>query len=183
MAKSNTKLNIAVAGAGLIGRTHIGLIQASAECRLSGIVDPARGAAQIARAAGVPLDEALPALFAGERPDGVIVATPNQLHVRNGLECIEAGIAALIEKPIADSVGEGIRLADATERAGAKVLIGHHRVHSPLLATACAIVQRGTLGRLVAVTGSAVFYKPDEYFDETPWRRLPGGGPILINLI
>src|SRR5258706_680872 len=117
------KLNIAVAGAGLMGRTHIGLIQASAECRLSGIVDPAPGAAEIARAAGVAVYPTLPALFAAEQPDGVIVATPNQLHVRNGLECIEAGIAALIEKPIADSVGEGVRLADAAERAGAKVLI------------------------------------------------------------
>jgi len=178
-----SKLQIAVAGAGLIGRTHIGLIQASDECRLAGIVDPAPGAAEIARAAGVALYPTLSALFAAQRPDGVIVATPNSLHVQNGIECIEAGVAALIEKPIADSVAQGEHLCDAAERAGAKILIGHHRLHSPLLATACAIVRQGTLGKLVAVTGSAMFYKPDGYFDEAPWRRQPGGGPILINLI
>ncbi len=177
------KLQIAVAGAGLIGRTHIGLIQASNECRLTAIVDPAPGAVEIARAAGVPLHSTLSALFAREPPDGVIVATPNQLHVQNGLECIASRVAALIEKPIADSVAEGERLCDAAERAGAKILVGHHRLHSPLLATACAIVEQGTLGKLVAVTGSAMFYKPDGYFDEAPWRRQPGGGPILINLI
>jgi predicted dehydrogenase len=177
------KLEIAVAGAGMIGRTHIGLIQASAECLLAGIVDPAPGAAEIARAAGVQRYETLKAMFAAKRPDGVIVATPNQLHVQNGLDCIEAGVPALIEKPVAESVGEGIRLRDAAERAGARIVVGHHRVHSPLLATACAIVQQGTLGRLVAVTGSAMFYKPDGYFDEAPWRRQPGGGPILINMI
>jgi predicted dehydrogenase len=29
-----------------------------------------------------------------EKPDGVIVATPNQVHVANGLECIDAGTSA-----------------------------------------------------------------------------------------
>ena len=39
------------------------------------------------------------------------------------------------------------------------------------------------LGKLVAVMGSAVFFKPDEYYASAPWRREPGGGPILLNLI
>ena len=177
------KLSIAVAGAGLIGRTHIGLIRASEQCELAAIVDPAPAAANLARDTGVPCFETLHAMFAAARPDGVIVATPNRLHVENGLECIDAGVAALIEKPVADSVAEGERLRAAAERADAKMLVGHHRIHSPLLATACAIVRQGRLGRLVAVTGSAMFYKPDSYFDEAPWRREPGGGPILINLI
>ena len=112
------KSKIAVAGAGLIGRTQIALIQASRECELSGIVDPAPASAELAHAAGVPRYQTLGALFAAQRPDGVILATPNQLHVQNALECIDAGVAALIEKPVADSVGEGVRLHEAAERAG-----------------------------------------------------------------
>ena len=177
------KLQIAVAGAGLIGRTHSVLVQASGECALSAIVDPAPAAAAIATEAGVPLYASLAQLFASQHPDGVILATPNRLHVAQALQCIEAGVAVLVEKPVADSVDEGLQLCAAVERAGARVLVGHHRLHSPLLATARAIVQSGKLGRLVAVTGSAMFYKPDSYFDEGPWRRQPGGGPILINLI
>ena len=45
------------------------------------------------------------------------------------------------------------------------------------------IIQSGVLGRLVGVSGPALFYKPDDYFDVGGgWRREPGGGPILPNL-
>jgi predicted dehydrogenase len=45
------------------------------------------------------------------------------------------------------------------------------------------LVRSGRLGRLVAVMGSATFFKPDLYFAEGPWRSQVGGGPILINMI
>lgn len=178
-----TKLQIAVAGAGLMGRRHIELIQANASCELSGIVDPAPGAAEIAARAGVRLYPSLDELFNAARADGVILATPNAVHVDNALDCIQAGVAALVEKPLTHTVEAGQRLCEAVRRAGARILVGHHRRYNPILARARQIVQQGTLGRIVAVQGSAMFYKPDGYFDEAPWRRQPGGGPILINLI
>ena len=176
-------LTIAVAGAGIIGRRHVELVNESPLCTLAAIVDPAPAAAAVARTAGVPLYASLRELFAAQKPDGVIVATPNPLHVENALACVDAGVAALVEKPLADNVADGERLAAAIERANARVLVGHHRAHSPILAKAREIIREGTLGALVAVTGSAMFYKPAGYFDEAPWRRQPGGGPILINLI
>jgi len=177
------KLKIAVAGAGLIGRTHIQLVQASADCELAAIVDPADQARELAADAGVAQFKTLAELFAAKRPDGVILATPNHLHVEQSLECIEAGVAALIEKPVAHSVEEGLKLCRAAETSGARLLVGHHRAHSPILAQARRIVLDDTLGELVAITGSAMFYKPDDYFDAAPWRRQAGGGPVLINMI
>ena len=176
-------LTIAVAGAGIIGRRHVELVAESPLCTLTALVDPAPAAIEAARAAGVPLYASLPELFAAQRPDGVIIATPNPLHVDHALACIDAGAAVLLEKPVADRVADGERLAAAIERVKARVLVGHHRAHSPILAKAREIVREGALGALVAVTGSAMFYKPTSYYDEAPWRRQPGGGPILINLI
>ena len=176
-------LRIAVAGAGGIGRQHIERILRSTECRLAAIVDPAPGAAEIAAKAAVPLYATLAELFAKDRPDGVILATPNAMHVEHGLACVAAGVPALIEKPLADSIEAGERLCAAAERAKVTLLTGHHRQHSPIMAKAVEIVRSGRLGRLVAVVGTAMFCKPDHYFDDAPWRRQPGGGPILINLI
>ncbi|MEP6678194.1 MAG: Gfo/Idh/MocA family oxidoreductase [Betaproteobacteria bacterium] len=177
------RLRIAVAGAGYIGLAHMAVAQASRTCRLSAIVDPAPAAEEAARKAGVPLDRALAALIEKDRPDGVVLATPNALHVEHASVCIDAGLPILLEKPIAPTVAEGERLVAKIESAGAKVLIGHHRAHSPIMAKAKEVVDRGTLGRLVAVMGSAVFFKPDRYFADAPWRSEIGGGPILLNMI
>jgi predicted dehydrogenase len=177
------KTRIAVAGAGYIGRTHIAVARASPTCELSAVVDPAPAAEAVARGAGVPLYRSLDELFAVDRPDGIVLATPNQLHVGHALACIAAGVPQLLEKPIAPTVEEATRLVRVADDSGAKLLIGHHRAHSPIMAKAREVVERGSLGRIVAVLGSAVFFKPDEYFADGPWRKAPGGGPILLNMI
>lgn len=179
-------LQIAVVGAGAIGRVHIRVVQASQQCVLSAIVDPTEAARQMAQARGVTHFENLTQLLQEAQPDGVILATPNAMHVTQALQCIEAGVAVLVEKPIAHTVAEAIQLVNAIQSKGpsaAKVLIGHHRAHSPIMALAKKVVDEGQLGRLVSVMGSAMFYKPDHYFTDAPWRTVQGGGPVLINLI
>jgi predicted dehydrogenase len=177
------KTRIAIAGAGTIGLAHTAVLQASRSCALSAYVDPGPSAVDVAARAGVPLYASLEELLANHRPDGVILATPNQLHVPQALQCIAAGVPVMIEKPIATTVAEGEQLLRAVQEAGAKVLIGHHRAHSPIMAKAKEVVDSGKLGKLVAVMGSATFVKPDSYFLEGVWRTQIGGGPILINMI
>lgn len=181
-------LRLLVAGAGIIGRSHIDLVRTHPACVLDAIVDPTPAAAELARTLAVPhfadLDEAL----ARRRPDGAILATPNGLHVPQALSCLAQGVAALVEKPLAPTVAEGERLCQTVEAAQAqgrpaRLLVGHHRAHSPILARARELIAQGQLGQIVAVTGSALFFKPDAYFAEGPWRCVDGGGPILINLI
>jgi predicted dehydrogenase len=178
-----SKSRIAVAGAGYIGLAHLAVTQASPTCVLSAVVDPSPAAQTHADKAGVPLFRSLSELLREDRPDGVVLATPNQLHVPHALECIAAGVPILLEKPIAPTVAEAESLVRAADAADARILIGHQRAHSPIMAKAKAVVESGQLGTLVAVTGSAMFFKPDHYFADAPWRREPGAGPILLNMI
>jgi predicted dehydrogenase len=177
------KTRIAIAGAGYIGLAHIEALRRSLTCSLAAIVDPSPAAGKAAAAAEVPLFPSIDELLRKAPPDGIVLATPNQLHVPQALQCIEAELATFVEKPIAPTATEGERLVRAVERKHARVLIGHHRAHSPIMAKAKEVLDSGVLGRVVAVIGSATFFKPDHYFDDGPWRKEPGGGPILINMI
>jgi predicted dehydrogenase len=177
------KTRIAVVGAGLIGQAHMGVAQKSATCALSAVVDLSPAAVALAAQAGVAHYVSIKALLAADRPDGLILATPNQLHLPQALQCIDAGLPILLEKPVTTTVAEGEQLVRRVEETGATVLIGHHRAHSPIMAKARELVESGRLGKLVAVMGSAMFFKPDHYFVDAPWRRYVGAGPILINMI
>lgn len=178
--------NIAVVGAGLIGRRHIELIAANPQTRLSAVVDPTPAATAFAASLNVPHFNSLDDMFAQQhtlKTDGVILATPNHLHVPGALSCVQSGVPALIEKPVADTLASGRHLLDALARVNVSMLVGHHRRHSSTLQAARQAISSGQLGRIVTVMGSAQFYKPDSYFAQGPWRSQPGGGPILVNLI
>ncbi len=177
------RVSIAIVGAGLVGRRHAEAVRAAGSgINLHSIVDPAEPTREIAASMGVPWFATLSDMIAAGKPDGAIVATPNQLHVDQGLTCVAEGIPALVEKPFSTSVASGERLVRAAETAGVALLTGHHRRHNPLMRRAKAEIEAGAIGDIVSVGALAWLYKPDDYFN-VAWRRELGGGPVLINLI
>ena len=177
-------IKFAVVGPGLIGKKHIQLILDNPACELVALIAPDKEKHhEYSRTLSVPLYHTLSDCFKSKNIDGVIIASPNLFHAEQTIQCIEAGIPVLVEKPFTNNVTDGQRVLDLAESKSAKILVGHHRAHSPILAKAREIIEAGRLGRLVSVMGSAQFYKPDHYFEEGKWRTEPGGGPILINLI
>src|SRR4029078_2703416 len=118
-------------------------IERSPTCALSAIVDRSPAAQARAEMCGAPRSPSLNALFSADKPDGGVLATPNQLHVAQALTCIAANVPMLLEKPIAPTVAEAEALVRAADAAQAKVLIGHHRAHSPVMAKAKAVIETG----------------------------------------
>lgn len=80
-----------------MGRRNIDHILARPEAILSSIVDPTPAAQDLAGSLKVDWFPCFPGMLSDNRPDGVLVATPNRPHVANGMEYIAAGIPALIE--------------------------------------------------------------------------------------
>lgn len=178
-----TPVRLAVIGAGAIGRRHVALMLEEPLCAVAAIADPAPAAEAFARERGLPYFRDAAGMLDATRPEGAIIATPNALHVPAGLACAQRAIPMLVEKPIADTLEGADTLVRAAARAGVALLVGHHRRHNPIIETARDLVQEGRLGRLAAVAALCAVLKPDGYFAEGPWRREPGGGPVLINLI
>ena len=177
-----TDVKIAVIGAGLIGREHCQLIADAAGATLAGISDNGPAGQIVADKFRAPLFDDYLQMLDQLRPDGAIVALPNQLHAAAGIACAERGIPCLIEKPVTDTLANARALVAAGARYDVPLLVGHHRRHGPDIGGARALIAKGEIGPLMAVNGMWWAKKPDDYFN-VAWRREPGGGPILINLI
>ena len=174
----NKPARLAVVGAGLIGQRHVAAIQASGLAVCTAIVEP-----HPKEQFSVPVFSSLEGLLALDRPDGLIIATPTPLHARHALTAIDAGLPVLVEKPLTDTLEDAMAVVAAADAAGVPVLVGHHRRHNPLIQAAVKALKDGLVGDVRAVQATCWFYKPDHYFQEAPWRKQLGAGPVSVNLV
>lgn len=177
-------IRILLSGIGLIGVQHARLIHEKENCELAAIILPINDECeQIAEEYGARLYSKVEDAIAEETIDAAMISSPNEFHFAQALVCIEHGIPVFVEKPLTDRLSDAKLLVEYSVANSVPVLVGHHRTYSPLLSSAQAFLKSKKFGRMVAVQGSALFYKPSDYFSAGPWRTKHGGGPILINLI
>jgi predicted dehydrogenase len=178
------KKRILLSGPGLIGRKHADLLERSTRSDLVAIVAPLHEK-NIAFSADhkVPMYETLEQAFNSTEIDAAIIASPNAVHTEQAIYCINNNIPVLVEKPLASDLEQAALICRTAKAANVSVLVGHHRSYSTFLSDAKAYIASEAFGNLVAVSGSALFRKPEHYFEDGPWRKHLGGGPIFINLI
>ena len=178
-----TQTRIAVVGFGLVGRRHVDVLKASPGVAVASVVEADDKGRRDAEDLGLRVFASLGDMFAADRPDGVLLATPTPLHVDQGMQCIQHGCPTLIEKPISVTSCEALQLTNAAELAGVPLLVGHHRRHNGMVQAAKVALSEGLVGDIRGVQTTCWFYKPDYYFDEAPWRKKKGAGPISVNLV
>jgi len=119
--------DIAVIGAGRIGRIHAGNAKAEPRLGLKYVVDPiAEAADELAAATGARV-ASLDEILADPSVGGVVVASSTDTHLEFSAAAIEAGKAVFCEKPI-DLDLEKARSAAATfHSASARLFLGFNR--------------------------------------------------------
>jgi predicted dehydrogenase len=78
--------------------------------------------------------------------DGLVIATPDRLHVEQASAACARGIPVLLEKPISDDLDQGERLVAIQVRSGTEVLVGYVLRHSRVLARVRTLLQDGAVG-------------------------------------
>jgi predicted dehydrogenase len=120
-----------------------------------------------------PDAEVLPsaeALFAAaDSHDLVVVAAPNREHVPLGLAAVDAGLHLVVDKPLAASVAEAQRLADAVEARGVVASVFHNRRWDGDFLTLRRLVSEGALGELVRFESRFERWRPE--VDAERWRE------------
>lgn len=72
------------------------------------------------------------AMLRQETLDGVLVTSPDHLHAEHGMACIEAGLPAMVEKPIARALADSRRMCQlADERRGVLMTVSNKRYSPP----------------------------------------------------
>src|SRR5512139_4093248 len=143
-------VGVAVIGAGYWGPNLVRNIQATGQLRLTALcdLDVERAKAVLGRYSTVRATSSLAEVLADPEVDAVAVATPAATHLEVALAAIEAGKHVLVEKPLASSFSDGLKLVTAAEERGLVLMLDHTFCYTPVVQRLRQLVRGGELGDL-----------------------------------
>ena len=114
--------------------------------------------------------------------NAIYIATPPSSHATFAIMAMRAGKPVYIEKPLAASYNDCIRINRISEQTGVPCFVAYYRRYLPYFQKVKEIIQNGTIGKVINV--QLRFSVPPRDLDyknekELPWRLQPdiaGGG-------
>jgi predicted dehydrogenase len=131
-----------------MGRNHVRVAQTIDDMQLVAVADPMGDTHHTA--GNLPVFTTVDELISFGI-DAAIVSVPTALHREIGLQLSRAGVHALIEKPVADSLAAGQELVDAFANGKAVGAVGHIERFNPALMSLRSRLQNGDLGEVYQI--------------------------------
>jgi UDP-N-acetyl-2-amino-2-deoxyglucuronate dehydrogenase len=164
-------IRIALAGCGRISRNHF---EAIAKIEGVGLVAVCDIIAERAREAGerygVPAFESFDEMLASAQCDAVALCTPSGLHPKQGIIAARAGKHVICEKPMAISLEDADALVKECDDAGVQLFVVKQNRLNPAIQLLKRAVDRGRFGRIYLANTTVRWTRPQEYYDQAPWR-------------
>jgi predicted dehydrogenase len=132
-------LKVAVIGVGHLGRHHARILAAMPDVQLAAVVDVNRARAEEIAAAN-HTEPCCDYQDVMGRVDAVTLAVPTVLHAEIGCACLRAGLATLVEKPMARSLDEADALIAAAATGEAILGVGHTERFNPAVVAASPLL-------------------------------------------
>jgi predicted dehydrogenase len=173
-------LRAGIAGYGLAGSVfHAPLIEATDGLEVAAVMTRSPERAEQARAAhpGVRVVDSVEALVEGI--DLLVVATPNSAHVPVALAGLAAGLAVVVDKPMAVTAADARRLLEA----GGRLTVFHNRRWDGDFLTVRRLVSEGALGQVTRFESRFERFRPQ--IKQGAWRErgdAAEGGGLLLDL-
>ena len=80
--------------------------------------------------------------------DAVILATPASTHASLAYQTLGAGKHVLVEKPLAESIDDGVALVEMAASSGLTLMVGHTFLYSASVAHLRSWIEKGELGEI-----------------------------------
>ncbi|TDC93803.1 Gfo/Idh/MocA family oxidoreductase [Actinomadura sp. 7K507] len=178
---------IAVAGAGLRGAAYAARIAGTGAGRIVAVAEPDPGRrARFAADHGIPPERAFPGwremAAAGRLADGVVIATQDAEHAGPAIRFAGLGCHILLEKPMATSEADALRIADAVESAGVMLAVCHVLRYTGYTRTVRDLIAGGRIGTPVSVQHlePVGWWHHAHSYVRGNWRREDESGPMLM---
>jgi UDP-N-acetylglucosamine 3-dehydrogenase len=143
-----TRLRAGLVGLGMMGRNHARVLSTLEEVDFVGVADPCGDLHGVA--AGRPVLRDVQELIE-LGIDYCVVAAPTGFHQDIGLQLAEAGVHALVEKPLAQDPPAARKLAEAFADRGLVGAVGHIERYNPALQSARRRLENGDLGNVYQI--------------------------------
>jgi predicted dehydrogenase len=178
-------LRVAVIGMGNIGNTHAPVYQADPLAELVAVCDIIRERADKAAARyGVPAYYSVDDLLKHEQLDAVSVTTAGAEnggdHFEPTMQCLDAGLDVLCEKPISNDIEKARRMVAKANEKGVYFGINLNHRFVPPAARAKQWVNEGKLGDLLLINMTMWINNPNE---SSPWFHLRALHPHSLDIM
>jgi len=179
------KLRTAVIGVGGMGGGHCTQIRTKVrEMKLVAVCDADPTIAErVGAQFRVPFFTSHRKLIKSGLCDAITIATPHPLHAPIAVDCMNAGLHVLTEKPVCDRISAAEKMVRASKKNKVAFAVMFQRRFSPAFSKALGIVKKGELGRVLRATLISPEYRSQAYYDSGGWRATWGGegGGVMMN--
>lgn len=162
-----------VVGTGSMGRHHARVWGEMSGIELVGVadLDADRATAITGRHGGEPFGDHVAAL-AATAPDLVSVCVPTSAHLAVARDCLGAGAAVLVEKPVTGSIPGALELKTVAERSGGLLACGYVERFNPAVRVAREVIAGGAIGDVTSLLVRRVGLLPSRITDTDVVRDL-----------